>query len=145
MWGVWLNQIVVKGVLTAEDATAAVENGVDGILVSNHGARQLDTVAATIEALPEVVAAVDGRCEVYLDGGVCHGTDAFKALALGARAVLIGRPYVWGLAHSGEEGVYDVLKLLHDELYMALQLSGCVKLEDVKRSMVCHQSQYCKL
>lgn len=135
-------KIVVKGVLTAEDAEMACQNNVDGILVSNHGARQLDTVPATIEALPEVVAAVRGRCEVYLDGGVCRGTDAFKALALGARAVFIGRPYLWGLAHSGEEGVADVLTLLKDELQMAYQLCGCVTGDDIKPSMVMHHQRY---
>ena len=120
----------------------ACANGVDGILVSNHGARQLDTVPATIEALPEVVKAVRGRCEVYLDGGVCRGTDAFKALALGARAVFIGRPYLWGLAHSGEEGVEHVLTLLRDELLMAYQLCGCVTTRDIKPDMVMHHQRY---
>lgn len=86
--------------MTAEDALMAMQCGVDGIWVSNHGARQLDTVASTIELLPDIVKAVNGRCEIYLDGGVCRGTDAFKALALGARAVFIGRPVLWGLAHS---------------------------------------------
>jgi (S)-2-hydroxy-acid oxidase len=135
-------KIVVKGVMTAEDAKKAVENGVDGILVSNHGARQLDTVPATIEMLPEIVEVVKGRCEVYLDGGVCRGTDALKALALGARAVLIGRPYVWGLAHNGEAGVKHVLQLLRDELIMALQLCGCTRLSDIKPEMVRHHQQY---
>ncbi|CAN0547698.1 unnamed protein product [Ectocarpus sp. 12 AP-2014] len=93
-------KIVVKGVMTAEDAAESVRQGVDGIWVSNHGARQLDTTPATIEVLPEVVAAVSGRCEIYLDGGICRGTDVFKALALGAKAVFIGRPVLWGLAHS---------------------------------------------
>jgi (S)-2-hydroxy-acid oxidase len=92
--------IVAKGVLTPEDAVMAVESGCGGILVSNHGARQLDGVAATIDALPAIVKAVDGRAEVYLDGGVRRGTDVFKALALGARAVFVGRPVLFGLAHS---------------------------------------------
>lgn len=135
-------KIVVKGVITAEDAELACAAGVDGILVSNHGARQLDTVPATIEALPEVVAAVNGRCEVYLDGGVCRGTDAFKALALGARAVFVGRPYLWGLAHGGEGGVAHVLQLLRDELLMAYQLCGCVTTGDIKREMVMHHARY---
>jgi (S)-2-hydroxy-acid oxidase len=130
-----------QGIMTAEDAELACQNGVDGILVSNHGARQLDTVAATIEALPEVVAAVKGRCEVYLDGGVCRGTDAFKALALGAKAVFIGRPYLWGLAHSGEKGVEHIITLLKDEFYMAMQLAGCVHLGDIKPSMVMHHNR----
>lgn len=138
-------KIVVKGVLTYEDAHEAAQRGVDAILVSNHGARQLDTVPATIEALPEIVQAVKSKCEIYLDGGVCRGTDAIKALALGADAVLIGRPYAWGLAHSGEEGVYNVLSILRDELKMALQLMGCTKISDLQRSMVCHQEAYSKL
>ncbi|CAB1119664.1 GOX/HAO [Ectocarpus sp. CCAP 1310/34] len=135
-------KIVVKGVMTAEDAAESVRQGVDGIWVSNHGARQLDTTPATIEVLPEVVAAVSGRCEIYLDGGICRGTDVFKALALGAKAVFIGRPVLWGLAHSGEEGVSKVLKLLHDELVMALQLTGCTRVSSASRSMVTHQTSY---
>ena len=127
--------------MTAEDAEDACRNGVDGILVSNHGARQLDTVPATIEVLPEVVAAVKGRCEVYLDGGVCRGLDAFKALALGARAVFIGRPYLWGLAHSGEKGVEHIITLLKDELLMAFQLCGCTSVNDIKPSMVIHHQR----
>jgi (S)-2-hydroxy-acid oxidase len=129
-------KIVVKGVLTAEDAMAAVRNGVDGIWVSNHGARQLDTTPSTIEVLPEIVRAVAGRCEVYLDGGVSRGTDILKALALGARAVFVGRPVLWGLAHSGEEGVYKAIGQLKDEFELAMRLSGCVTLSDIKPSLV---------
>jgi len=131
-------KIVVKGVMTAEDALASVRHRVDGILVSNHGARQLDTVPATIEALPEVVKAVAGRCEVYLDGGVTRGTDALKAICLGARAVFVGRPVLWGLAHSGEEGVYNAIKLLRDEFYLAMQLMGTTSIAELKPSMVRH-------
>uniref|UniRef100_A0A7S2V919 FMN hydroxy acid dehydrogenase domain-containing protein n=1 Tax=Fibrocapsa japonica TaxID=94617 RepID=A0A7S2V919_9STRA len=138
-------KIVVKGVQTAEDAKVAVENKVDGIWVSNHGARQLDTVAATIEMLPEVVRAVNGACEVYVDGGILRGTDVFKALALGAKAVFIGRPVLWGLAHSGEEGVTNALTLLQNEFTMAMQLTGCVKVDDINRAHVCHASEYAKL
>lgn len=134
--------IVVKGVMTAEDAREALRHGVDAIWVSNHGARQMDTVASTIEMLPEIVNAVQGKVEVYLDGGVTRGTDAFKALALGARAVFIGRPVLWGLAHSGEQGVTGVLKLMNDELTLALQLAGCTCVSDIQRSMVCHQVAY---
>lgn len=135
-------KIVVKGVMTAEDASEAVRQGVDGIWISNHGARQLDTTPATIEVLPEVVQAVSGRCEVYLDGGICRGTDVFKALALGAKAVFIGRPVLWGLAHSGEEGVEKILKLLNDELVLALQLTGCTRVASASNSMVTHQTSY---
>jgi len=134
-------RIVVKGVMTPEDALEAVRHGVDGIWVSNHGARQLDTVPATIEVLPAIVSAVGGRAEVYLDGGVIRGTDVIKALALGARAVFIGRPVVWGLAHSGEEGVKHVLKLMNDELVMALQLMGCTTVEHLRPSHVVHHNR----
>jgi (S)-2-hydroxy-acid oxidase len=123
--------IVIKGVLTREDTLLAVEHGCDAILVSNHGARQVDTCAATIDALPEVVAAVNGRCEVYLDGGVRRGTDVLKALALGARAVFVGRPVLWGLAYAGEKGVKDVLTLLNKELELAMGLCGCSTVKDV--------------
>lgn len=129
-------KIVVKGIMTVEDALIAVENGVDGIWVSNHGARQLDTTPATIEVLPEIARAVAGRAEVYLDGGVMRGTDVFKALALGARAVFLGRPVLWGLAHSGEDGVTNVLKLINDEFVLAMKLAGCIQLENIKPSFI---------
>ena len=129
-------KIVVKGVMTVEDAVEAVRQGVDAIWVSNHGARQLDTVPATIEVLPDIVRAVGSKVEVYLDGGVTRGTDVLKALALGARAVFVGRPSIWGLAHSGEEGVFSVLQLLRDEFKMAMQLSGVVRVEDLKPGLV---------
>ncbi|KAJ0399638.1 hypothetical protein ATCC90586_007011 [Pythium insidiosum] len=136
----WLKSItklpvVVKGVMTAEDAVMAVEMGCEGILVSNHGARQLDGVSSTIEALAEVVAAVKGRAEVYLDGGIRRGTDVFKALALGARAVFLGRPVLWGLTHSGEEGVFNVLKILNEELKHAMMFSGTARLADIGMTM----------
>src|SRR5205807_10304212 len=95
----------LKGILTAEDGTLAVEHGVDGIIVSNHGGRQLDSTVGTLEALPDIVAAVQGRVEVFMDGGVRRGTDVLKALALGAKAVLIGRSILWGLALGGSDGV----------------------------------------
>lgn len=123
--------LVVKGVLTAEDALLACEHGAAGIVVSNHGGRQLDGVPATLDALPEVVEAAGGRAEVYLDGGVRRGTDAIKALALGARAVLVGRPALWGLAAGGEEGARHVLELFRDEILLALVLLGCAGPEDV--------------
>lgn len=129
-------KIVVKGVMTVEDAITSVRHGVDGIWVSNHGARQLDTVPATIEVLPDICRAVAGKVEVYLDGGITRGTDVLKAIALGAKAVFIGRPSLWGLAHSGEEGVHNVLKLLNDEFVLAMQLSGCVSINDIKPNLV---------
>ncbi len=128
--------ILLKGILTAEDALIAVEHGVEGIIVSNHGGRQLDGAVASIEALPEIVEAVAGRCEVYLDGGIRRGTDVLKALALGARAVLVGRPVLWGLAVDGQAGVERVLKLLHGELEMAMTLSGKPTLASIDRSLV---------
>jgi 4-hydroxymandelate oxidase len=116
--------VVLKGILAPEDARLAVEHGVAGIIVSNHGARNLDTTPATIEALPAVAEAVAGRLTILLDGGVRRGTDVVKALALGARAVLVGRPYLWGLAAAGAEGVERVLELLRTELLAAMALCG---------------------
>ena len=117
--------LLVKGVLTAEDARLACEHGAAGIVVSNHGGRQLDGVAATLDVLTEVVEAVDGRVEVLVDGGIRRGTDVVKALALGARAVLAGRAPLWGLAVDGEAGARDVLRILQAETLNALQLVGC--------------------
>jgi len=128
--------IVVKGILTAEDARLAVERGADAIVVSNHGARQLDTVLPTIEALPEVVAAVNGKIPVLMDGGIRRGTDILKALALGAKAILIGRPYVWGLAAFGQVGVQRVVELLQAELVLSMGLSGKPNLASIDRSLV---------
>ena len=128
--------ILLKGILTAEDALLALEHGVSGIIVSNHGGRQLDGVVTGIEALPEVVEAVAGRCEVYMDGGIRRGTDVLKALALGARAVLVGRPILWGLAVNGTQGVQHVLGLLRNELELSMKLAGCPKLADIKRELV---------
>jgi isopentenyl diphosphate isomerase/L-lactate dehydrogenase-like FMN-dependent dehydrogenase len=123
--------VVVKGVLTAEDASLAVEHGAAGVVVSNHGGRQLDGVPATLDALPEVVEAVGGRAEILLDGGVRRGTDVLKALALGARAALAGRAVLWGLAVDGERGVARVLELLRAEIELGLALLGCPSPEHV--------------
>jgi isopentenyl diphosphate isomerase/L-lactate dehydrogenase-like FMN-dependent dehydrogenase len=128
--------VLVKGILTAEDALLACEHGVAGIVVSNHGGRQLDGVAATLDALPEVVEAVAGRVEVLVDGGIRRGTDAAKALALGARAVLVGRATLWGLAVGGREGVRHVLELLRAELLLAQQLLGCPTPAEIGRAHV---------
>jgi isopentenyl diphosphate isomerase/L-lactate dehydrogenase-like FMN-dependent dehydrogenase len=128
--------LLVKGVLTAEDAALACEHGAAGVVVSNHGGRQLDGVAATIDVLPEVVEAVDGRLEVLVDGGIRRGSDVVKALALGARAVLAGRAPLWGLAVGGAEGAGDVLRILQAEILNALQLVGCVSAADVTRDRV---------
>lgn len=125
----WLRSIttlpvLVKGILTGEDARLAIEHGAAGIVVSNHGGRQLDSAVSTCAALPEVVAAVNGRAQVLVDGGIRRGTDVLKALALGARAVLIGRPYLWGLVVNGEAGVRHVLELLRNEIALSLALVG---------------------
>ena len=117
--------VILKGILTAEDARLACERGVAGIVVSNHGGRQLDGVPATIDVLPEIVDAVAGETVVLLDGGIRRGTDVVKALALGAAAVLVGRPPLWGLAVGGRDGVRHVLELLRAEVELALQLLGC--------------------
>jgi (S)-2-hydroxy-acid oxidase len=123
--------LLVKGLMTAEDARIAVEAGVDAIVVSNHGGRQLDSVLAPITVLPEVVEAVDGRIPVLVDGGFRRGTDVFKALALGAAAVLVGRPACWGLAAAGEDGVVDVLHILRTELENTMVLAGTRSLGDI--------------
>jgi isopentenyl diphosphate isomerase/L-lactate dehydrogenase-like FMN-dependent dehydrogenase len=137
----WLQQrtslpIIVKGILTAEDAELAIAHHVAGIVVSNHGGRQLDSVLPSIEALPEIVAAVAGRCEIYLDGGIRRGSDILKALALGAHAVLLGRPILWGLATAGADGVQQVLEILREELRIAMILAGCSKVSNISRDLV---------
>jgi 4-hydroxymandelate oxidase len=128
--------LLLKGILTKEDAELAVQAGADGIVVSNHGGRQLDTSPASLDALPEVVDAVAGRIPVLVDGGVRRGTDVVKALALGASAVLVGRPTAWGLAAAGEEGVVDVLRILREELENAMTLCGCATVADITRDHV---------
>jgi len=128
--------IIVKGILTAEDAEMAIQHGAAAIIVSNHGGRQLDGAIASLEALPEIVAAVAGRCEVYMDGGIRRGTDVLKALALGAHAVLIGRPILWGLAVNGAAGVLHVLEILRQELTMSMTLAGCPSLASITPELV---------
>jgi isopentenyl diphosphate isomerase/L-lactate dehydrogenase-like FMN-dependent dehydrogenase len=128
--------VLLKGILTGEDTLLAIEHGISGIIVSNHGGRQLDGVLASIEALPEVVEAAAGRSEVYVDGGIRRGTDILKALALGARAVLVGRPVLWGLAVNGQEGVRSVLEMLRAELEIAMTLSGRPTLQSIDRSLL---------
>ncbi len=128
--------VVLKGIMTAEDAHLAVENGVAGVVVSNHGGRQLDGTLGTLDAMPEVAGAVGNRIEVYLDGGVRRGTDVLKALALGARAVLLGRPILYGLTLGGTDGVSAVLEHLRMELDHALALAGLASSAKVDRSCV---------
>jgi isopentenyl diphosphate isomerase/L-lactate dehydrogenase-like FMN-dependent dehydrogenase len=128
--------IVLKGILTAEDARLAVEHGVDGIVVSNHGARQLDRVQTGVDALPEVVAEVAGRLEIWVDGGVRRGLDIATALALGARGVLIGRPILWALAVGGQAGVERALRLLREEFELTLALLGTPTPADITRDQL---------
>ncbi|XP_064266436.1 2-Hydroxyacid oxidase 2 isoform X2 [Passer domesticus] len=128
--------IIIKGILTREDAELAVKHGVQGIIVSNHGGRQLDEGPATIDALVEVVEAVGGRVEVYVDGGIRKGSDVLKALALGAKCVFIGRPALWGLAYKGEEGLQDVLRILQDEFRLSMALAGCASVSEIGQHLV---------
>ena len=123
--------ILLKGILHPDDARQAVEVGVDGIVVSNHGGRQVDGAIASLDALPAVAEAVGGRIPILLDSGVRGGADAFKALALGATAVLIGRPYVYGLALAGEQGVRDVIRNFVADFDLTLGLAGCTTVADV--------------
>lgn len=132
----WLQSItslpvILKGVNTAEDTKLAIQNGAAAIIVSNHGARQLDYSPATINCLEEVVKAANGRIPVYLDGGVRRGTDVFKALALGASGVFVGRPVLYSLAADGESGVRKMLQIFHEEFELAMALSGCSSLRDI--------------
>jgi isopentenyl diphosphate isomerase/L-lactate dehydrogenase-like FMN-dependent dehydrogenase len=128
--------VVVKGLLTAEDAVLAVEHGADGVVVSNHGGRQLDGVPGGLDALGEVVDAIHGRIPVLMDGGVRRGIDVLKALGLGAQAVLIGRPVAWGLAAAGEDGVAGVLRIIREEVSNAMALTGCRTVSDIRPELV---------
>lgn len=128
--------LILKGILTAEDARLALEHGAAAIIVSNHGGRQLDGAVTSLEALPAIAEAVAGRCEIYVDGGIRRGTDVLKALALGAHAVFIGRPVLWGLAVNGAQGVQHILEILRDELELAMILTGCASLTDITRSLL---------
>jgi isopentenyl diphosphate isomerase/L-lactate dehydrogenase-like FMN-dependent dehydrogenase len=128
--------VLIKGVLTAEDAALAVEHGAAGLVVSNHGGRQLDGVLATIDALPDVVRAVGDRVPVLMDGGIRRGTDVVKAIALGAAAVLVGRPYLWALAADGEAGVRRMFELLQAEVELAMALCGCRSVSEISAALV---------
>ncbi len=132
----WPGPLVVKGVLTGEDARRAIDGGADGIVVSNHGGRQLDTVSASLRALPEVVAAVNGKAEVLMDGGVRRGSDIVKALCLGAQSVLVGRAYAYGLGAAGHAGVVRALEILRADLERVLRLMGCACVADLNPSLV---------
>ena len=128
--------ILVKGVCRGDDARRAVEHGAKAIVVSNHGGRQLDTAPATSEVLPHIVDAVGDRCEIYVDGGVRRGSDVLKAIALGARAVMVGRPILWGLTVAGEKGALNILEILRRELDEAMLLCGCTRLSHINRSLL---------
>ena len=137
----WLTSItslpvLVKGVVRVDDARRAVDAGAAGVIVSNHGGRQFDSAPAAIDALGRVADAIGDRAEVIVDGGIRRGADIVKAIAMGARAVQIGRPIVWGLIVDGEEGVRDVLTLLHDELDLAMALAGCASIEDISPDLL---------
>jgi isopentenyl diphosphate isomerase/L-lactate dehydrogenase-like FMN-dependent dehydrogenase len=132
----WAGPFVVKGVLTGDDARRAIDGGADGIVVSNHGGRQLDTVSATLRALPEVVAAVNGQAEVLMDGGVRRGTDIVKAICMGAQAVLVGRAYAYGLGAAGHAGVARALEVLRDDFERVLRLMGCASVAELNPSLV---------
>ncbi|KAM4904230.1 LOW QUALITY PROTEIN: 2-Hydroxyacid oxidase 1-like [Sylvia borin] len=140
-----LREHILSGLFLTDDAKEAVKIGVNGILMSNQGA-QLDGVPATIDVLPEIVEAVEGKVEVFLDGGVRKGTDVLKALALGAKAVFIGRPVLWGLAYQGKEGAKEVLQMLKEEFRLAMALTGCRRVEEIGRTLIRrHQGLFSKI
>ncbi|MDJ0690946.1 MAG: alpha-hydroxy acid oxidase [Xenococcaceae cyanobacterium MO_188.B32] len=143
----WLQSIatlpvLVKGILRGDDALKAYEYGAKGIIVSNHGGRQLDGAIATFDALPEIVGTVGDKIDILVDGGIRRGTDILKALALGAKAVLVGRPILWGLAAEGAKGVAHVLELLKEELDLAMALSGCASIKDIDPSWLTNSPKY---
>ena len=129
-------RVLLKGIVTHEDATLALQHGVDGLIVSNHGGRAIDSRRATIDSLPEVVEAIRGQIPVLVDGGFRRGTDVFKALALGADAICIGRPYLWGLTAFGQQGVERVLDILNRELQIMMQQAGTPNLAAITRNSV---------
>ena len=131
---IWHGPIVVKGVLTSEDAQRAVDHGAAAVVVSNHGGRQLDGAPATLDAFPEVLQAVGGKVEVLMDGGIRRGTDIVKAICLGARAVLIGRAYAFGLAAAGAAGILRAMEILRADLERTLRLLGCPSVTALDRS-----------
>jgi L-lactate dehydrogenase (cytochrome) len=134
--GIWKGRLILKGIQEPDDALAAAGVGADGVVVSNHGARQLDSVNSSISKLPGVVAAVGKRMEVYVDGGVRSGLDVFKAVALGARGVMIGRPWAWALAAGGEAAVADLLATFRRELEVAMALSGVTTIGQIGREQI---------
>jgi len=134
--GLWKGKLLIKGVLSAEDAGSAVDVGADGVIVSNHGGRQLDCVSSGIGKLPEVVRAVGGQAEVFMDGGVRNGIDVVKAVALGAKGVLIGRPWVWAAAGAGEKGLSDLLGVFQEEIRVAMALMGVNRIDELNPELL---------
>jgi L-lactate dehydrogenase (cytochrome) len=132
----WQGRILIKGVMSSEDARSACDVGADGVVVSNHGGRQLESVGSSISKLREVVAAVGDRCEVYMDGGVRNGTDVIKAVALGARGVMIGRPWVWAMSARGERGLIDLLGVIQKEIATAMALMGVSRIEQLTSALI---------
>lgn len=132
----WGGPVLLKGILTVEDARRAIDHGADGVIVSNHGGRQLDGAVSAVHALPAIADAVGGQLEVLLDGGIRRGADVVRARALGARACMIGRPWLYGLAAGGQAGVERALSILRDEIDVTLTLLGCPRLDDVDRSLI---------
>lgn len=133
---IWHGKILIKGVMSADDALAAIAAGADGVIVSNHGGRQLEGVASSISKLPEVVAAVGEQAEVFMDGGVRNGTDVVRAVALGARGVMIGRPWVWAMAARGEQGLIDYLEVVQREISVAMALMGVTRIRELTPDLV---------
>jgi L-lactate dehydrogenase (cytochrome) len=133
---VWQGPLIVKGVITGDDARRAVDAGASAVVVSNHGGRQLDTVPASLRALPEIVSAVNGQIEILMDGGIRRGGDVIKAICLGARAVLCGRAYAYGLAAAGHAGVARALQILKEDLNRTLRLLGCQSIRALDSSYV---------
>lgn len=129
-------QVVIKGIVTAEDAALCLQHGVDGIIVSNHGGRSEASGRSTIESLPEIVAALGGRIPVLIDGGFRRGTDIYKALALGADAVCVGRPYIWGLSSFGQAGVEQVMRILRTEFRRVMQEAGVTSVAQIDGSTI---------
>jgi L-lactate dehydrogenase (cytochrome) len=132
----WKGPIVIKGVLTGDEARRAIDHGAAAVVVSNHGGRQLDGVSASLRALPEVVAAVQDKAEVLLDSGIRRGSDVVKAICMGARAVLVGRAYAYGLAAAGECGVARALQILREDVERTLRLLGCSSVAELDKSYV---------
>lgn len=134
--------MILKGIITPEDALLAVDSGCQGIIISNHGARQLDSVPATIEALPAIANAVGSKLVVMIDGGIRNGTDVFKAIALGAQLVFVGRPVIYGLAVNGQNGVESIFDIIKQELDLTMALNGVISIKDINQDYVVHESHF---